>query len=102
MRFTLNRDFYYCFGCGATGDVIDFVSRLYGLSAFDAAKKIASDFGLDPGKPPSAAALVKPGHPMISAFREDGCPTFHVTHLNIAKTKRKCGIIEAFKAFQMI
>ena len=67
----LNRDFYYCFGCGATGDVIDFVSRLYGLSAFDTAKKIASDFGLDPGKPPSAAALVKPRHPMISAFRED-------------------------------
>lgn len=67
----LNRDFYYCFGCGATGDVIDFISRLLGLSAFDAAKKIASDFGLDPGKPPSAAALVKPRHPMISAFRED-------------------------------
>ncbi len=27
---------------------------------------------------------------------------FHVTHLNITKTKQKCGIIEAFKAFQMI
>ena len=27
---------------------------------------------------------------------------FPVTHLNIAKTKRKCGIIEAFKAFHMI
>ena len=40
----LNQDFYYCFGCGATGDVIDFVSRLYGLSAFEAAKKIAPDF----------------------------------------------------------
>lgn len=37
----LNQDFYYCFGCGATGDVIDFVSWLYGLSAFEAAKKIA-------------------------------------------------------------
>ena len=67
----LKQDFYYCFGCGATGDVIDFVSRLYGLSAFEAAKKIASDFGLDPDKPPSASALVKPRHPMISAFRED-------------------------------
>ena len=67
----LNQDFYYCFGCGATGDVIDFVSRLYGLSAFEAAKKIASDFGLDPDKPPSASALAKPRHPMIRAFRED-------------------------------
>lgn len=67
----LNQDFYYCFGCGATGDVIDFVSRLYGLSAFEAAKKIASDFGLDPDKPPSASALTNPRHPMIRAFRED-------------------------------
>jgi hypothetical protein len=67
----LNQDFYYCFGCGATGDVIDFVSRLYDLSAFEAAKKIVSDFGLDPDKPPSASALAKPRHPMIRAFRED-------------------------------
>lgn len=37
---------YYCFGCGAKGDVIDFVSRLFGLSPLDAAKKIASDFNL--------------------------------------------------------
>ena len=28
----LNRDYFYCFGCGATGDVIDFVARLFGLS----------------------------------------------------------------------
>ena len=27
---------YYCFGCGATGDVIDFVSRLHGMSAKEA------------------------------------------------------------------
>ena len=66
----LNQDFYYCFGCGATGDVIDFVSRLYGLSASEAAKKLASDFGLDPDRPPSGA-LAKPRHPMIRAFRED-------------------------------
>lgn len=37
---------YYCFGCGAKGDVVDFVSRLYGLSPLDAAKKIASDFNV--------------------------------------------------------
>ena len=24
---------YYCFGCGATGDVIDFVSRLRGIGS---------------------------------------------------------------------
>ena len=37
---------YFCFGCGARGDTIDFVSNYYGLSLKEAAEKIASDFGL--------------------------------------------------------
>ena len=35
---------YYCFGCGAKGDVIDFVGKLYGLKPYEAAKKIVDDF----------------------------------------------------------
>ena len=46
----LNRDYFYCFSCGATGDVIDFVARLFGLSSHEAAKKLAYDFGIDPDK----------------------------------------------------
>lgn len=42
----LNDEYYYCFGCGATGDVIDFVARLFQISNKDAAEKIAADFGL--------------------------------------------------------
>ncbi len=38
---------YYCFSCHATGDVINFVAQLYGLSSLDAAKKLASDFNID-------------------------------------------------------
>ena len=37
---------YFCFGCGAKGDAIDFVSNYYGLRLKEAAEKIASDFGL--------------------------------------------------------
>ena len=37
----LNEDYFYCFGCGTTGDVIDFVARLFGLSSYEAAKKLA-------------------------------------------------------------
>ena len=37
---------FHCFGCGADGDVIDFVSRLYGISSLKAAQKTASDFGI--------------------------------------------------------
>ncbi len=35
---------FHCFGCGAQGDVITFVSRLFGISAGDAAQKLAGDF----------------------------------------------------------
>ena len=48
---------YYCFTCGEHGDVIDFVGKLFQLSPYDAARKLAADFHLSPDKPPSAAAL---------------------------------------------
>lgn len=67
----LNEDYFYCFGCGATGDVIELVSRLFGLSAYEAAQKLAYDFGIDPDKPPAAAALQKPKYQLVKAFRED-------------------------------
>ena len=56
----LNTTYYYCFGCGATGDVIQFVANLFGLSNYEAAKKIAVDFGITPDNLPVIAALKKP------------------------------------------
>lgn len=47
----LNEDYFYCFGCGASGDVIDLAARLFGLSSYDAAKKLAADFGMTEQKP---------------------------------------------------
>lgn len=35
---------FHCFGCGADGDVINFVERMDGLRPIDAAKKLATDF----------------------------------------------------------
>ena len=37
---------FYCFGCGATGDVIDFVSRLHGIGSKEAALMLAQDFSI--------------------------------------------------------
>ena len=42
----LNEEYFYCFGCGATGDVIGLTARLYNLSPKEAAEKLAQDFGL--------------------------------------------------------
>ena len=67
----LNEDYFYCFGCGATGDVIDLVAKLFNLSNYDAAKKLAYDFGIDPDKPPAAAALRKTKYPLAKAFQNE-------------------------------
>lgn len=67
----LNERYFYCFGCGATGDVIDLVARLFALSSYEAAKKLAHDFGIDPDKPPAAIALPKPKCPLLKAYRQE-------------------------------
>ena len=38
--------YYYCFACGAKGDGINYVSEMFGLSQYEATKKIIADFGL--------------------------------------------------------
>ena len=67
----LNPDFYYCFGCGEKGDVIDLVSKLFGLGMYEAAKKLAEDFGLDPEHPPSGPVPERPGRSYEKAVQED-------------------------------
>ena len=42
----LNEDYFFCFGCHASGDVIDFTARLFGICLKDAATKLAADFGI--------------------------------------------------------
>ena len=49
---------YYCFGCGATGDVIDFVSQLRGIGSKDAAILLAQDFAI-----PYEGSTDKPSKP---------------------------------------
>ena len=54
----LNEDYFFCFGCGASGDVIDFTAKLFGISLKDAAEKLAADFGIDP-RPPAQSDIPK-------------------------------------------
>lgn len=37
---------YYCFGCGVTGDAVDFTMQLLGLRPKEAAFRLAADFGI--------------------------------------------------------
>ena len=64
----LNEDYFYCFGCGATGDVIDLVARLFHLPPAEAAKRLAEDFGVAEQKP-SVLARLKRGKTQMEAER---------------------------------
>ena len=47
------------------------MARLFGLSSYEAAQKLAQDFGIDPDKPPAAIALPKPERPQLKAYRQE-------------------------------
>ena len=53
----LNEDYFYCFGCGAHGDVIALTAQLLDLPPAEAAKKLAADFGITDQKPSVLAKL---------------------------------------------
>lgn len=46
--FNINdeKGFYHCFGCGESGDVIEFVQKMDGLSFVEAVKQLASQCGM--------------------------------------------------------
>ena len=48
---------FYCFGCGAGGDVIDFVRLLYGLDFRQACVRLEADFGLVGGQSSASPEL---------------------------------------------
>ena len=68
---------FHCFGCGADGDVIDFVSRLYGISSLEAAQKTASDCGITynmkSAKTKSKKVICKKSDAQIYAEAERRC-----------------------------
>ena len=55
----LNEDYFFCFGCGESGDVIGLAGKLFGCSPSDAAHRLAADFGITEGKT-SVLPMLKP------------------------------------------
>ena len=51
-------DHFYCFGCHATGDVVTLAAGLLGLKPYEAAKRLAEDFGIHTDHPPGK--IIKP------------------------------------------
>ena len=74
----LNEEYFFCFGCGAKDDVIDFAAQMFGLSSYEAAQRLTADFGIS--TQPGQAVVVphKPKRPHIRQFREDEMFCFRV------------------------
>lgn len=60
----LNEDYFYCFGCGAGGDVVELTRRLFDLRAYEAASKLAVDFCVD-------VPAIAPPDGSLNRFRSD-------------------------------
>lgn len=57
---------YHCFACGAGGDAVDYVSRMFGLSQYEAALKLVKDFHL----PVQYKGNTKPGRTAKKQVKE--------------------------------
>lgn len=84
----INETYFYCFGCHATGDVIDFTARLFNLSLLDAARKLAADFGIDP-KTPASAAVAPPCIRKEESQREGHCASVLIEYERLLKSRQR-------------
>lgn len=82
----LYKDHYHCFTCGAHGDVISLTAQMLGLSQYEAAQKLAVDFGITLGDKSiptrrnyisvyEAKKLLKEYISILENTRDKYCPT---------------------------
>lgn len=67
--FTIYDDRYFCFGCRATGDAIDFVRHVLGLGFMDALKYLAEKFQVDAPELESSSQWKQQGEKKSNLFR---------------------------------
>ncbi len=65
-------DHYYCFACGAHGDVIDLTAGLFHLTQVEAAQKLAVDFGIDSNNVHDAHLTKSPASPEMDTRASSG------------------------------
>lgn len=86
----INKTYFYCFGSHSTGDVIDFTARLFNLSPLKAARKLASDFGIDPNTPAFAAvALPRIRQEESLREREGHCDSTLIEYERLLKNRQQ-------------
>ena len=74
----LNEDYFFCLSRGAKGDVFDLVAKLFDLSSFEAAQRIAANFGIGNAPEPAVTIPPKTKRAYIRQFRENEILCFRV------------------------
>ena len=87
----LYHDHFHCFGCQANGDVIEFTSKLFGITPLEAAQKLAADFGIREDRPSVLAKLKVIRHRLRTKSFAFGCSANICTFCRSAcrKSRRK-------------
>ena len=68
----LNEDFFYCFGCQKSGDVIDFTANLFQISQTQAAEKLVNDFSIStPTGTERKGTSSLTEYPLVREFRKE-------------------------------
>lgn len=68
----LNENYFFCFGCQKSGDVIDFTANLFQISQPQAAQKLMDDFSLHPNpntESKETSSLTE--YPLVREFRKE-------------------------------
>ena len=78
--FTVSPDkqFYYCFGCGATGSAVKFVMEFDGLEFPDAVEKLASDLNLEVPREGSDQQSREPQHKELLTLTQKAANFFEL------------------------
>ena len=67
----LNKDYFYCFGCGVSGDVVKFTAKLFEMGNHEAAKKLISDFGLNSETAKAVSLQKKLQYQKVKQLKQD-------------------------------
>lgn len=67
----LHREYFFCFGCGAGGDVIKFAARYHELSNGDAIRLLAAESGISLTPPPKLKPYDRAKEERIAAEAEE-------------------------------
>ena len=74
------KGFYYCFGCGARGDVITYTMKRESLTFLDAIKKLAEEYHIE--LPKTQKSINKDNYKIIYDINEKTCQFFEQNIIN--------------------